>query len=123
MFEQLTDPFSSTSFFFFPSMFLVLIFLIILGVVSYRLLEGIRNSNAPEEIIRGTLIDKNSETNYSTNSEGGGSGSTRYTLTFEFENKERKSFNVSRKVFLLYVVGDTGRVVFQRKRFKHFERE
>ncbi|MHC5269793.1 DUF2500 domain-containing protein [Enterococcus sp. LJL98] len=123
MVETVSDPFSSSSFFFFPSMIFVLIFLIILGVVCYRLLEAMRNANASEEVVRATLIDKNNETSYTTHSEGMHSGSTRYTLTFEFENKERKSFDVSRKVFLLYVVGDTGRLAFQRKRFNRFERE
>ena len=46
---------------------------------------------------------------------------TNYTLTFELVTKERKTFEVKRKDYLKYVVGDRGQLSFQRKRFNDFK--
>ena len=120
--DNFFDPFSGMmGFSTFVFLFMGIIIVVILGMIIYRLIEFVKNSNAQEEIVQAKLIDKVAQTNTSTNSEGMTSSSTSYTLTFEFATKERKSFNVSRKNYLKYVVGDTGRLSFQRKRFNHFD--
>lgn len=100
--------------------FFVVIVLVILGMIIYKLSETMRNASAPEEVFRATLIDKLADRRVSNHDDHMSSSST-YTLTFELENNERKSFDVSRKEYLKYVVGDTGRLSFQRKKFNGFQ--
>ena len=95
--------------------------LIIFGMLGYRLVEGLKNSLASEETAQATLIDKVTSTNHSTDSNGMNSSWTNYTLTFELVTKERKTFEVKRKDYLKYVVGDRGQLSFQRKRFNDFK--
>ena len=102
------DPFSEFDFFSFvvPIFFCITLLLIIFGMLGYRLVEGLKNSQASEETAQATLIDKVPSTNHSTDSNGMNSSWTNYTLTFELATKERKTFEVKRKDYLKYVVGD-----------------
>ena len=116
------DSFSGFDFFsFVVPIFFGIILLIIFGMLGYRLVEGLKNSQASEETVQATLIDKVTSTNHSTDSNGMNSSWTNYTLTFEFATKERKTFEVKRKDYLKYVVGDRGQLSFQRKRFNDFK--
>lgn len=101
--------------------FFGIILLIIFGMLGYRLVEGLKNSQASEETVQATLIDKVTSTNHSTDSNGMNSSWTNYALTFELATKERKTFEVKRKDYLKYVVGDRGQLSFQRKRFNDFK--
>ncbi len=103
-------------------LFFLLVAVIVLGVLVFNIIEFFKNQSAPEEIVTATLIDKVTETSHSSAADNGsGSSNTYYTLTFELNGNERKSFNVSRKSYLKYVVGDSEKLHYQRKRFNHFE--
>ena len=116
------DPFLDFDFFsFVVPIFFGITLLIIFGMLGYRLVEGLKNSQASEETVQATLIDKVTSTNHSTDSNGMNSSWTNYTLTFELATKERKTFEVKRKDYLKYVVGDRGQLSFQRKRFNDFK--
>lgn len=118
------DPFSGMmGFSMLHFLFFGIVILVILGMIVYRFTEFLKNVKALEEVVQAKLIDKITQTQTSTDSKGMTSFSTSYTFTFELARKERKSFNVSRKNYLNYVVGDTGWLSFQRKRFNDFKIE
>ncbi|MHC5269796.1 DUF2500 family protein [Enterococcus sp. LJL98] len=102
------------------SFFFGLVGLLLLVVMVYKLSEMVKNTNAMEEVCQARLIDKIANKR-ALNRGNYGSTSTSYTLVFELSNGERKSFDVSRKDYLAYVVGDTGRLSFQRKRLNDFQ--
>lgn len=114
MFDSMNGSSSPFSFFF------GLVVLILFVVMVYKLSEMVKNTNAVEEVCQATLIDKTAN-NRALNRGNGGWASTSYTLTFELSNGERKSFDVPRKDYLAYVVGDSGRLSFQRKRLNDFQ--
>ncbi|MCQ9209159.1 DUF2500 domain-containing protein [Granulicatella seriolae] len=92
------------------------ILFIFAGVLIFKLGDILLNSMAEKESVKAVLIDKTSQT--SGNRDG---MYTRFMLTFELENKERRTFIVNHRQYVKYIVGDEGVLIFQRKRMNDFQ--
>lgn len=53
----------------------------------------------------------------------GGSSSTQYYVTFEFESKDRMEFKISGTQYGLLIEGDQGKLKFQGTRFLDFKKQ
>lgn len=109
MFEAIFDG----SFGIFPIMFICLF----VGVLAFALVNYIRNATAEPVTVLAVLVDKS---NHVRNN--GGHVNTTYTLTFETATGERISLDVNARRFNELVVGDSGRLTYQRQWLKEFVR-
>ncbi|WP_413409423.1 DUF2500 domain-containing protein [Paenibacillus amylolyticus] len=108
----------------FASIFIGGIFLIIAGVIVFVIISGVRtwssNNAAALLTLHSTVVVKRTEVS-------GGSGdsraTTRYYVTFEFDNGERTELIVGGNHYGMMVENDRGMLTYQGTRFKHFERD
>lgn len=99
-----------------------LIFGIILCLFLYKIIDYFISATAEEQEVQARLIDKTtSVSSHMSGTEGHYFSSTNYYLIFEMETGERKNFEVSKGVYLDYVVGDSGTLKYKRKIFVDFE--
>ncbi|WKL05192.1 DUF2500 domain-containing protein [Paenibacillus amylolyticus] len=63
------------------------------------------------------------QTNGSLRWKGDSSATTRYYVTFEFDNGERTELIVGGNHYGMMVENDRGMLTYQGTRFKHFERD
>lgn len=103
--------------------FNIVFFIVIAGLIfvfGYLLINAFLNSIAEPVTVKAELVEKDTET--SGHSTGDSmSSSTTYSLYFQTEKGERIVLDVSRQNYRMYVVGDYGKLTYQRKRFKNFE--
>lgn len=102
----------------FVQFFILLTFLIMLGIFLYRLISLILNMNATPTTITVTLIGKDQSVRRTQNN----FTSSIFTFIFEDDKGERLSFDVDKKDYHQFVEGDKGQLTYQRKMFKSFER-
>ncbi|MBF0011198.1 DUF2500 domain-containing protein [Enterococcus casseliflavus] len=96
--------------------------LFFIAVILYQIMEFLRNESAPEISVPATLVDKSMRSSSSVDTNGISNQSITYYLLFELENGERKEFRVGHGKYKLYVIGDTGILRYQRKRFNYLDR-
>ncbi|GAB2317883.1 hypothetical protein IRB23SM22_01400 [Alkalibacterium sp. s-m-22] len=105
--------------------FYIVFFIVIAGFIfmfGYLLINAYLNSVAEPVTVKAELVEKDTVTNAHSTGDSM-SSSTTYSLYFQTEEGERIVLDVSRKNYRLYVVGDHGKLTYQRKRFNSFELE
>ena len=107
----------------------------------YKIIKTvISNNNSPVETRKAKVISKRTDissiggyqnnsintygrvNNTSFNTMGPNNINTYYYATFEFDNKERKEFNIGQAKYGLLAEGDEGMLTYQGTRFKSFDR-
>jgi len=96
--------------------------LIFIAIILYQIMEFLRNESAPEISVPATLVDKSMRSSSNVDANGISNQSISYFLLFELENGERFEFMVGHGKYKLYVIGDSGILRYQRKRFNSLER-
>lgn len=108
----------------FASIFIGGIFLIIAGVIVFVIISGVRtwssNNAASLLTLHSTVVAKRTEV---SGGSGNSSATTRYYVTFEFDNGERTELIVGGNHYGMMVENDRGMLTYQGTRFKHFERD
>lgn len=109
-------------------LFIGTIFTLIFGYIIFLSIKGLRewsrNNKLPIKSIRTTVIAKNSETSYTSDSGDNSHSSSSTTRTITFQNlvdNSRYVFQVNRQVYDLTIEGDVGILVHQGTRFHRFE--
>ena len=95
---------------------------IFIAIILYQIMEFLRNESAPEISSPATLVDKNMRNRSNFDANVISNQSISYFLLFELENGERLEFMVGHGKYKLYVIGDTGILRYQRKRFNSLDR-
>ncbi|MGM0079548.1 hypothetical protein IGI73_002698 [Enterococcus sp. DIV0755f] len=96
--------------------------LIFIAIILYQIMEFLKNESAPKISVPATLVDKSMRSSSSVDANGISNQSITYYLLFELENGERLEFMVGHGKYKLYVIGDTGILKYQRKRFNSLDR-
>ena len=106
-------------------------FLLILGVILFIFISGIRtwnkNNNSPRLTVEARVAAKRQNTTHHNEPVGGDNGyhtttSTFYYVTFEVESGDRMEFSVYGKEYGMLAVGDEGKLTFRGRRYRGFER-
>lgn len=112
-----------------PTLFLVVwfsIFFLIIGVLVYtvgkNLIQWNRNNNSEIITARAKVIDKRSEIRVGGGHNSSVHTSSRYYISFEFDNRERIELPVKGNVSGVIMIGDEGELTYQGTRFKEFNR-
>ena len=112
-------------------LFVILIFVLVIGTILYQIIKGISqwHANNQQPVLREKLKvkDKRFTTHthsHQTGTQGGNMVSTShsYYITFEFSNHSRQEFRIKHKPYGLISVDDIGYLTYQGTRFKDFER-
>lgn len=99
--------------------FIFMLPFILFGVVIiYFIIEYIKNSNSPIVSSRAKITDK--ERIVRNHFDNNNVNSTSFIIKFITNEGEEKEFNVDKKVYKSLIVGDSGVLSYQRKRFKNF---
>lgn len=103
--------------------FLITLFTIaFIGILLFQMIEFIKNESTPEISVPAKLVDKNMRSSSNVDANGISSQSITYYLLFELENGDRLEFMVGHGKYKLYVIGDSGILRYQRKRFNSLDR-
>ena len=106
-------------------------FLLILGVILFIFISGIRtwnkNNNSPRLTVEARVAAKRQNTTHHNEPVGGDNGyhtttSTFYYVTFEVESGDWMEFSVYGKEYGMLAEGDEGKLTFQGSRYLGFER-
>lgn len=108
----------------FVSIFISIIFLIVIGGIVFTVFNGIlqwsKNNNSPILTVPAKVVTKRSNTR-------GGSGNTSahtsYYVTFEVQSGDRLELKMNGRDFGLLAEGDFGLLTFQGTRYQTFERQ
>jgi hypothetical protein len=95
---------------------------IFIAIILFQIVEFLKNESTPEVSIPATLVDKSMRSSSNVDANGISNQSITYFLLFELENGGRLEFRVGHSKYKLYVIGDTGVLRYQRKRFNSLDR-
>jgi hypothetical protein len=104
------------------SIFLVVIFVLVIGAFLFAIIKGItqwnHNNSQPKLSVQAKVVTKR------TAVIGGGetAASTEYYVTFEYPSGDRSEFKVAGHEFGQLVEGDMGELHFQGTRYQGFTR-
>ena len=108
----------------FVSIFITVIFLIVIGSFIFMAIKGIttwsKNNQSPELIVPAEVVTKRSKT---SGGHGDSSSSTWYYVTFQVQSGDRIELGVNGSEFGQLVEEDLGILTFQGSRYKGFERK
>ncbi|MFC4320512.1 DUF2500 domain-containing protein [Litchfieldia salsa] len=114
----------------FVSIFIGIIFVIIIGTILFSIFKGIgqwqKNENSPKLIVPAIVKSKRTDVRRSgsiNNEHHHTTSHTRYYVTFEFESGDRSEFLISGNEYGLLSEGDIGKLTFQGTRFLGFTRK
>jgi len=117
------DTFGNGDFMFtFGPIFILLVFVIIISVIVFAIIQAIykwnKNNQQPRLTSSATVVTKRTATN------GGGDSSSysSYYVTFELPSGERKEFLVKGSEYGQLVEGDKGEIEYQGTRYLGFIR-
>ena len=99
---------------------LALFAIVVLGMVSmalWQFAEMVKTRNSPMQKAQATVVTKRSQ-DYGSHDHH----STRYFCTFEFRDGRRIELKCSGRQYGMLVEDDSGIVVYQRNRFRDFQR-
>jgi hypothetical protein len=123
------DPFGGFMFSVMP-IFMVVVFLIVIGGFIFAIFSGIRtwnyNNAQPVLSVLAKIISKRTNVSSNMHNDNGmhhHSSSTSYYVTFEVESGDRMELHVTGDEFGMLVEGDIGKLTFQGTRYKGFERK
>ena len=128
------DSFGGSGFLFsVMPVFVVLMFIVVIGVIIWRVVKGVgqwnRNNNSPILTVDATIVAKRSDVSYYHNNTGAmdnmqtmGHSSTTYYATFEVPSGDRMELHVKDQEYGLLAEGDRGQLTFQGTRYLGFLR-
>ncbi|MCM0649165.1 DUF2500 domain-containing protein [Clostridium swellfunianum] len=126
------SPFNAfdTFMFSFGPIFMVIIFLMVVGGFVFVIFNGIRtwshNNAQPVLTVWAKVVSKRTSVSSHVHNDNGThhhSSSTFYYVTFEVESGDRMELAVTGQEYGMLVEGDTGKLTFQGTRYKGFTRE
>ncbi|MDO6848027.1 DUF2500 domain-containing protein [Priestia megaterium] len=109
--------------------FVMLFFVIIIGIFLFSIFKGIgtwsKNEQSPRLSVKAKITGKRTNV-YRHNSHAHehhhSHTSTTYYVTFQFESTDRSEFTVSGREYGMLAEGDEGMLMFQGTRFLDFQR-
>ena len=108
----------------FASMFITIIFIIVIGGIVFTVFNGIlqwsKNNNSPVLTVPAQVVTKRSKT---SGGSGNSSAHTSYYVTFEVQSGDRLELKMNGRDFGLLADGDFGLLTFQGTRYHTFERQ
>jgi len=108
----------------FVSIFILIIFLIVIGGIVFTVFNGIlqwsKNNNSPVLTVPAKVVTKRSNTRGGS---GNTSAQTSYYVTFEVQSGDRLELKMNGRDFGLLADGDFGLLTFQGTRYHTFERQ
>lgn len=108
----------------FASIFISIIFLIVIGGIVFTVFNGIlqwsKNNNSPILTVPAKVVTKRSNT---SGGSGNTSAHTTYYVTFEVQSSDRLELKMNGRDFGLLAEGDFGLLTFQGTRYQTFERQ
>ena len=115
------------------SIFVPIIFVIVIGMFVFTAVKGAnqwnKNNKSPVLSVTAKVVTKRAavSVDQTFNADGTNmtpaSSSTVYYATFQVESGDRMELKVSGKEYGMLAEGDTGKLTFQGTRFKGFERD
>ena len=107
----------------FGSVFITVIFVIVIGSIVFSMLRGVttwnRNNNSPILEVQSKVVTKRTSTRGGS---GDSSAHTSYFVTFEVASGDRIELQVDGQQYGLLVEGDNGTLEFQGTRYLSFTR-
>lgn len=107
----------------------ILISVVILGIIVFRMITGLRqwnsNNHLPVLIVPAQEVAKRTNVTHHNHNNNGNithTTSTHYFLTLEVESGDRMAFQVHGQEYGMLAEDDFGQLTFQGSRFKGFER-
>lgn len=108
----------------------VLMFALVLGMILFRIIQGIiqwnKNNESPVLTVSATVVTKREEVRHFNNTGSDGmimsSSSTLYYVTFEVTGGDRLEFKVQGKEYGTLAEHDRGMLTYQGTRYLGFER-
>ncbi|SER24242.1 Protein of unknown function [Gracilibacillus ureilyticus] len=127
----MSDPFFMDDMMFnIVPVFIVIIFIIVIGGFIFSAVKGIgqwkSNEQSPKLSVPAVVKSKRTDISRRGNMHNDHHHShthTKYFVTFEFESGDRSEFHVSGKEYGLLSEGDIGTLTFQGTRYLEFERD
>ncbi|AVK86416.1 DUF2500 domain-containing protein [Lysinibacillus sp. B2A1] len=108
----------------FVSIFISIIFLIVIGGIVFTVFNSIlqwsKNNNSPVLTVPAKVVTKRSNT---SGGSGNTSAQTSYYVTFEVQSGDRLELKMNGRDFGLLADGDFGLLTFQGTRYHTFERQ
>lgn len=112
------------------SVLFFLVFFLVLGIIIFSMIRGIKewnnNNHSPRLTVDAKVVAK--RTNISRHAHhGSGTGmhhstSTTYFVTFQFDSGDRMELKMQGHEYGLLIEGDQGKLTFQGTRYLGFER-
>ena len=109
--------------------FIAVVFVIVLGLIIFRMINGARQWNAnnhqPVLTVPAVIVSKRTKVSRHNHNNGGNMShttSTSYFVTFEVESGDRMELHVHGRDYGLLAENDKGQLTFQGTRFKGFKR-
>lgn len=99
----------------------VIFFILFFAVVIKNIGQWFRNENSPRLTVPAKIVDMQRKTHHH-HTNGHHHHSHTYHVTFEVESGDRMELKVSRSVYDMLTVGESGKVSFQGTRYLGFER-
>ncbi|MGN1385663.1 MAG: DUF2500 domain-containing protein [Bacillus sp. (in: firmicutes)] len=107
----------------FGSVFITVIFVIVIGSIVFSMVRGVttwnRNNNSPILEVQSKVVTKRTSIRGGA---GDSSAHTSYFVTFEVTSGDRIELQVNGQQYGLLVEGDSGTLKFQRTRYLSFTR-
>jgi Protein of unknown function (DUF2500). len=113
-----------------------LVFFLIIGMIIYNILTGIKqwnkNNHSPRLCVYAKIVSKRTSVSHHHHSNAGDptgihgyhtTSSTSYFMTFEFDTGDRIELKVSGQEYGMLAEGDEGNLSFQGTRYLGFERK
>ena len=105
-----------------PVLFFGFVFLVILFLIGKGVAEWADNNRKPIVTVSAKVVAKRSATSGNVTQNQGGTVSTWYYATFEFDSGERREIGINGSEFGLLAEGDHGSLTLQGTRYHGFER-
>lgn len=110
--------------------FMVVIFVIVIGGIVYSIFTHAKNASAAKETVFARVVSKRMDVRHHANhhnhndvGHAGSSSRTYYYITLEFDNGERREYVDVKKLYGLVVEGDTGYASIQGDWIVDFQRQ
>lgn len=104
-----------------------LIFFLILGMLIFMIVQGLRtwnkNNHSPRLTVDAEVVSKRTDVSSHHNGDNMATHSTWYYVTFQVESGDRMEFSVTGTEYGMLAEGDTGKLSFQGTRYLNFVRE
>jgi hypothetical protein len=114
----------------FGPIFIVVVFVVVVGVILFAIINGIKqwsnNNQQPVLTVACKIVGKRTDVNHSSNHQNENmhsSTSTTYYTTFEVESGDRIELRIADQEYGQLAEGDQGKLTFQGTRYLGFVRQ